>query len=214
MIRKRVIKKLVYTPPVSYDQHTITMSGLNNKNVLDAWEAHKNKKRTTFLENLRSEFPELAGMSDDRISGLAAKVVSNHQSKDGNFLQEFCENRLKIPFKRQVHINDSGIVVASGGTTIPDIVFGNPVVGTHISNYVVGSLKITSRERWKLDTAWVNKHPPKLFLYISLAADYPSPKTFHEGPTRKLVCATPKKKDDRVFKLGFEDIEATVLAAL
>jgi hypothetical protein len=190
------------------------MSGLNNKNVLDAWEAHKNKKRTTFLENLRSEFPELAGMSDDRISGLAAKVVSNHQSKDGNFLQEFCENRLKIPFKRQVHINDSGIVVASGGTTIPDIVFGNPVVGTHISNYVVGSLKITSRERWKLDTAWVNKHPPKLFLYISLAADYPSPKTFHEGPTRKLVCATPKKKDDRVFKLGFEDIEATVLAAL
>jgi len=206
--RKRII------PPASSPQHTITMSGLTNKNVLDAWEAHKNKKQVLFLESVRSEFPELAGMSDDRISAFAAKVVSNHQSKDGGFLEREVETSLKIPFKRQVHIDDSGVVLTSGGKTIIDIVFGTPVVGTHISNYVVGSLKTTSRERWKLDTAWVNKHPPKLFLYISLAADYPSPKTFHEGPTRKLVCATPKKKDNRAFKLGFEDIEATVLATL
>jgi len=206
--RKRIL------PPASSPQHTITMSGLNNKNVLNAWEAHKNKKQALFLESVRTEFPELAGMSDDRISAFAAKVVSTHQSKDGGFLEREVETSLKIPFKRQVHIDDSGIIIATGGKTIIDIVFGNPIVGTHISNYVVGSLKITSRERWKLDTAWVNKHLPKLFLYISLAADYPSPKTFHEGPTRKLVCATPKKKDDRVFKLGFEDIETTVLAAL
>jgi hypothetical protein len=205
MIRKR-IKKLAHPSP----HHTITMSGLTNKNVLDAWKAHKNKKRTTFLEKVRSKYPD---MSDDQIADIEAMAISNHQSKDGNLLQDEVENRLKIPFKRQVHIDDSGIIVASCGKTIIDIVFGTPVVGTHISNYVVGSLKITSRERWKQDD-WVYKHLPKLFLYISLAADYPSPDIFHEGPTRKLVCATPKKKDDRVFKLGFEDIEATVLAAL
>ena len=92
--------------------------------------------------------------------------------------------------------------------------FGNPVVGTHISGYVVMSLKTTSRERAKLDTAWTYKHPPKLFLYATLEDDYPSPKTFDEGLTRKLVCATPKARDARQFKLGFEHLVAEVQAAL
>ena len=53
-----------------------TMSGLSNKNVLDAWKAYKNKKRTIFLKRFRSEFPELAGMSDDRISAFEQYCIT------------------------------------------------------------------------------------------------------------------------------------------
>ena len=82
------------------------------------------------------------------------------------------------------------------------------MVGTHISGYAVMSLKTTSRERAKLDTAWTHQHPPALFLYGTLENDYPQPETFGEGPTRKLICATPKAHDTRQFKLGFEDLLA------
>ncbi len=207
-------------------EHTITMpirrkriiriptivSRLNNQQVLDAWKTHKNTKKARLLVSVREKYPELSVLSDDRLSEMFAMVVSDHQSKDGGFLEAYVESSLAIPFKRQVHIDDDGIVVKSGGKTIIDIVFGDPQLGTHISNYTAGSLKTCSRERWKLDTAWTYKNPPKLFLYITLTTDYPQPDTFEEGPTRKLICATPKKRDSRSFKLGFQDIESEVVA--
>jgi hypothetical protein len=140
--------------------------------------------------------------------------VSCFQSKGGKGLENLVENALKseqIPFKSQVQLDSNGIIVESNGVTIPDIVFGDPQIGTHISNYAVMSLKTTSRERSKLDTAWTEKHPPRLFLYATLEADYPTPEKFQESPRRKLVCGIPRKKDTREYKLGFEDIKQELL---
>jgi hypothetical protein len=146
-------------------------------------------------------------------------VVSCFQKKAGAALEQIVEASLieqGIRCKAQVQLDKHGIIVGFGkkrGSTIPDIVFGTPVEGTHISEYIVMSLKISTRERAKLD-GYFRTHVPKLFLYASLSDDYPHPEDFDEGPSRKLICATPRKNDTRQFKLGFEDIEATVLTCI
>jgi hypothetical protein len=182
---------------------------MNNSAILAAYAAFKSSQHLQHIARLRRNYPKLADWSDADITSLYSDVVSCFQSKGGLFFEGHIEHLLAgvgVPFKAQVHLNSDGIIVESGGCTIPDIVFGNPVVGTHISNYAVLSLKTTSRERAKLDTAWTVKHPPKLFLYGTLDDDYPQPKTFGECETRKLICAKPKKRDMRQFKLGFEDL--------
>lgn len=186
---------------------------LSNAAILSAYSAFKAAQHAAHLLRVRTENPELAGLSDEVIDRVYNSVVSCFQSKGGKFFEKHVETLLtdaKIPFKAQVSIDADGMIVSGGGVTIPDIVFGEPVVGTHISNYIVMSLKTTSRERAKLDTAWTNKHPPKLFLYATLEPDYPQPATFGEGHTRRLVCATPRKNDTRAFKMGFEDIPQVV----
>ena len=188
---------------------------MNNTSILAAYAAFKSAQPLQHITRLRRNYPKLAGWSDSDITALYSDVVSCFQSKGGSFFEGHIESLLTgIPFKAQVHLNSDGIIVESGGCTIPDIVFGNPVVGTHISNYAVLSLKTTSRERAKLDTAWTVKHPPKLFLYGTLEDDYPQPKTFGECDTRKLICAKPRKRDLRRFKLGYEDLIATVTTLL
>lgn len=197
---------------------TTTMA-LSNASILADYSAFKAEQHTAHLTRLRANHPKLSAFTDEELTALYQDVVSCFQSKGGKFFEGKLEGYLRdagVPFQAQVHIDSNGYIVEgrSDGDTIPDLVFGNPVVGTHISGYVVMSLKTTSRERAKLDTAWTCKHPPKLFLYGTLDRDYPSPKTFCEGPTRKLVCATPKTRDARQFKLKFEDLVAEVQAAL
>jgi hypothetical protein len=192
---------------------------LTNSSILLAYTAFKSAQHAAHLTRLRAAHPKLLTFTDEELTALYWDTVSCFQSKGGKFFENHIEGLLRdagIPFQAQVHLDSNGIIVEgrSDGDTIPDIVFGNPVVGTHISGYAVMSLKTTSRERAKLDTAWTHKHPPKLFLYATMEDDYPSPNTFEEGPTRKLVCATPKKRDTRAFKLGFEHLVAEVHAAL
>ena len=185
---------------------------MNSVAILAAYASFKSAQHLQHLARLRRNYPKLADWSDADITALYSDVVSCFQSKGGSFFESHIESLLAhVPFKAQVHLNADGMIVESGGCTIPDIVFGTPVVGTHISNYAVLSLKTTSRERAKLDTAWTFKHPPKLFLYGTLEDDYPQPKTFGECDTRKLICAKPRKRDLRQFKLGFEDLIDLVL---
>jgi hypothetical protein len=192
---------------------------MTNSSILLAYATFKSAQHTAHLARLRANHPKLSVFTDEELTALYGDVVSCFQSKGGKFFEGHIENLLReagIPFKAQVHLDANGFITEgrNDGDTIPDIVFGNPAVGTHISSYAVMSLKTTSRERAKLDTAWTYKHPPKLFLYATLEDDYPSPKTFDEGPTRKLVCATPKARDARQFKLGFEHLVAEIQAAL
>ena len=190
------------------------MTTLSNDSALKAWSNRKNDKKAKLLENIRRLFPELASMSDERVFELDALSVSNFQSRDGGSLEKHVEQTLTIPFKRQVSISKDGMIVDRGkGIKILDIVFGTPEVGTHISNYVVLSLKTSTKERASQDDWLLISHPPKLFLYGTLSKDYPQPDKFGESETRKLVCAVPKKKDNRAFKLGFQDIEAEVMRA-
>jgi len=190
---------------------------MNSHIVLELYNEKKLEHHASILANMVRQNPKLADWSNDELEKLYASAVSGFQSKEGKHLEHIVEDLLeesKIPFMSQVHLDSDGIIVKSGGCTIPDIVFGSPVVGDHISKYAVLSLKTSSRERGKLDTAWTNKHPPKLFLYGTLEQDYPQPGAFNESPTRKLVCAVPKQKDNRQFKLEFEDILDEVMRVL
>jgi hypothetical protein len=219
--RKRVLppfKKFGYTTLEEYNQHT--MSGLSSETVLADLAKFRADKLADDLKYIRSRNPKTSCMTDEELANIFKDSVTCFQKKAGKFVERRVEaalTALGLPYMPQVRLDKNGIIVGFGkkqrGCTIPDIVFGNPTVGTHISQYIVMSLKISTRERDKLDS-YFRKHAPKLFLYASLDDDYPHPDVFDECLIRKLVCATPKKKDDRVFKLGFEDIEATVLAAL
>ena len=186
---------------------------LTNTTLLAAYAARQQERRTAIAHTYRTLYPFLAERSDEELLSVYDTSVSAHQSKDGRFLETWIEARLReegIQFKAQVPIDENGIILAKKrrGVTIPDIVFGNPIVGTHISGYKVLSLKTSSRERAKLDTAWTYKNPPAVFYYGTLVEDYPDPTAFGESPARKLVCATPKDADARTFKLGFEDLLA------
>ena len=198
------------------------MATLSNESVLTAWSNRKDDKQKELLASIRKEKPALASISDEDVLDICRMAVSNFQSKDGKVLEEHVENTLTIPFQKQVCIDKDGVIVDRGRNKkgevktrktdkIVDIVFGTPVVGTHISEYAAMSLKISSRERGSQDDHWSLTHKPKLFLYATLSDDYPQPDKFGESETRKLVCATPKKTDDRTFKLGFGDIEAEVM---
>ena len=186
---------------------------MNNQSILDAYADYNRRRQIEHIERIRSEHPLLAQLTDDEIRGIYRTCVSCFQSKAGNWMETWVEDRLKeagIPFKSQVHIDSTGMIVERMGETIPDIVFGNPIVGTHIGQYMVLSLKTSSRERGNLDEKFRSRYPPKLFLYATLDSDYPQPAKFEENESRKLVCACPKKRDNRKFKLGFEDIISEV----
>jgi hypothetical protein len=189
---------------------------LSNRSILERYASHKLATHARHIQYMRDRNLKYADWTDEEIDHAFADAVSCFQSKGGKALESIVETALheeQIPFKSQVHLDCNGVIVESNGVTIPDIVFGNPQVGTHIRNYVVMSLKTTSRERSKLDTAWTEKHPPKLFLYATLEADYPIPEKFQESERRKLVCAVPRKKDTRQYKLGFEHIKQEILHA-
>lgn len=194
-----------------------TMDSLTSEAIRLAYQAFKTDQQQTHFKWLRERNPELRDCSDERLSAIFKDVVSCFQSKGGKFFEKYVEDRLRdlgIPFQAQVNIDADGIIVSGKGVTIPDIVFGHPEVGTHISNYIVLSLKTTSRERSKLDTAWTQKHPPKMFYYGTIEADYPQPETFQENPKRKLVCVNCRAKDKRTFKMGFAEMAEEVSALL
>lgn len=187
-------------------------------NILAAYEDAKKAEASANIAKLRASNPKLETWSDEEVSEFYKTAVSCFQSKKGGrFLESFIEKTLAeagIPFQSQVHLDASGMVVSSKGITIVDIVFGTPKIGTHISDYMVLSLKVSSRERSKLDSAWTFAHKPKKFYYGTIEPDYPTPDKFKESETRKLVCAITRKKDTRTFKLNFDDLLAEVKTLL
>lgn len=116
-----------------------------------------------------------------------------------------------IKYFRQVSINNDGIIVglrSMNNCHVIDFVIedGEPVsVGKSIRLYKVLSCKTTCRERWSQDN-WSLVHKPKLFLLLTLSNDYPSSERFKESRDRKIITASPKKRDDRTYKLNFDDL--------
>lgn len=183
---------------------------LTNESVLERYANHKKAKQQEALRTLREKHPKYADWADGEILAAHDTHVSIHQSKDGKFLEKLVETALReanIAFQAQVPIDANGYIVEHRGRrtglTIPDIVIGTPIVGTHIRDYIVLSLKTSSRERAKQDE-WTRKHAPSCFYYATLTNDYPDPDVFGVSETRKLVSASPK--DERVLR--FDDLIA------
>jgi hypothetical protein len=193
-------------------QYTITF---DNQYVLSRIEENKFSKNCKIIQEFKQISPSL---SEDECLQLYNKAISIHQSKiQGN--GDFLENDIlvgildknNIPYKKQVTINKEGIIVGFNEKKgkcyhIIDFVIGENIeVGKSITNYKVVSCKTTCRERWTQDD-WSYTFIPKLYILLTISDDYPPAQRFREDSKRKIITCIPKKKDDRKFKLNFENL--------
>lgn len=194
--------------PISDDA---TATEDENSRLMTMYHAHEKQKRIEW----RSKMPQL-DISEETWDEIYAKIISHHQGSmqgNGAFFETYIEELLQsnsIPFKRQVTIDVNGIVIGFGIKNkcnhILDIVVGTDIeIGKHISNFCVISLKTTARERWSQDQEWSLKHPPNLFIFLTMK-DPPPAERFQESDTRKIMTCFPKKKDDRKYKLSLNDL--------
>lgn len=187
----------------------------DNKYVLSRIEENKISKKLKIIQELKQIAPLL---SDDELLQLYNKSISIHQSKiQGN--GDFLENDIlvglldknNISYKKQVTIDKSGRIVGFNEKKrkcyhIIDFVVGENIeVGKSITDYKVVSCKTTCRERWTQDD-WSYTFTPTLYILLTISNDYPPTQRFREDTKRKIITCLPKKKDDRLFKLNFENL--------
>lgn len=187
----------------------------DNEYVLSRIEENNNSKKIKIIQELKKIAPSL---SDVELLQLYHKSISIHQSKNqgnGNFLENDILvgilDKNNISYKKQVTIDKSGIIVGfnkkrSKCYHIIDFVVGENIeVGKSITNYKVVSCKTTCRERWTQDD-WSYAFAPILYILLTISDDYPPTQRFREDTKRKIITCLPKKKDDRMFKLNFENL--------
>lgn len=187
----------------------------DNEYVLSRIEENNNSKKIKIIQELKKIAPSL---SDVELLQLYHKSISIHQSKNqgnGNFLENDILvgilDKNNISYKKQVTIDKSGIIVGfnkkrSKCYHIIDFVVGENIeLGKSITNYKVVSCKTTCRERWTQDD-WSYAFAPILYILLTISDDYPPTQRFREDTKRKIITCLPKKKDDRMFKLNFENL--------
>ena len=185
----------------------------DNQYVLSRIEENKIFKKIKIIQELKKISP----LSDDVLLQLYNKSISIHQSKiqgNGNFLENDILvgilDKNNVPYKKQVTINKLGIIVGFNQKEkcyhIIDFVIGENIeVGKSIMDYKVISCKTTCRDRWTQD-AWSYTFIPKLYILLTISDDYPPSERFREDTKRKIITCIPKKNDDRLFKLNFENL--------
>jgi len=187
----------------------------DDKYVLSKIKENKVLKNARIIQELKQIAPMLSG---DELLQLYTKSISIHQSKiqeNGNFLENdilvSILDKSNIPYKKQITINKSGIIVGFNVKKgkcyhIIDFVIGENIdVGKSITDYKVISCKTTCRERWTQDD-WSYTFAPKLYILLTISDDYPPAQRFREDARRKIITCLPKKKDDRLCKLNFENL--------
>lgn len=180
--------------------------------IREILETSNRKSKQAHFDQLRSKIAKLKFLTDEELEEIYISNNSYSQSKrckNGGDFEKIIEGFLQkknILYSRQVPIDKHGMIaVTKKNNKVLDIIIGNPVVGQYISNYIVISLKTSTRERHTEDD-WTKVHVPKLYLYGTVSSDYPDPEKFEESDVRKLLCVHPKKNDTRKFKLGFNDL--------
>lgn len=167
------------------------------------------------ISSLRNKCSPLEDLSDEIILTIYHSSISISQSiktTNGNDLENMISNFLSeqnISHFRQISVTGEGFLTSRRKDEISRIDFiisKKVLMGDHISNYIVLSVKKSCRERW-LQDAWTFKYPPKKYLLFTLSNDYPDPiLKFLEDETRKIITANPKSKDKRKFKLSPDDL--------
>jgi hypothetical protein len=184
-----------------------------NDILINSYAEYRNNKQYAAIQKLKIKLPD---KSDDVLLEIYNLCISQHQSRQqgsGNFLEtHICEILIdnNIPFKSQVSIDAEGVIIRfnnkAGVAHVVDIVIGGDIIiGKSITEFDVISCKTTCRERWTQDK-WSLVHKPCMFILATLSDDYPPSKRFNESETRKIITSNPKLKDDRLFKLNFNDL--------
>ena len=171
-------------------------------------------KLKKIIEELKLIYP----LQDEILIELYNKSISIHQSNiqgNGDFLEnDIVVSQLQaknIPFRQQVTINKDGIIVGFNEKKgkcyhIVDFVIGDNInLGASITEYKVISCKTTCRERWTQDD-WTFTYSPLKYILLTISNDYPTSTRFRETDKRKIITCFPKTKDDRNYKLNFENL--------
>lgn len=187
----------------------------DNQYILSRIEENKLTKNSSIIHELKQISPLL---TDDKLLQLYNKSISIHQSKiqrNGNFLENDILTKIldqnNIYYKKQVTIDKSGIIIGFNKKKLNvnhviDFVIGESIqIGKSITEYKVISCKTTCRERWTQDN-WSYVFKPKLYILLTISDDYPSSTRFREDTQRKIITCIQKKKDDRIYKLNFENL--------
>jgi|LauGreDrversion4_2_1035121.scaffolds.fasta_scaffold51168_2 hypothetical protein len=195
----------------------------DNNYIIKKFEENKENKMKKIVEDLQSICPHLP---KDIYLDIFNKCISIHQSNNqsnGSFLENEVASELSeknIPFRKQVIINKDGSIIGFNEKNnkktsnekkskcyhIVDFVIGDNInINTSITEYKVISCKTTCRERWTQDD-WTFTYNPLKYILLTIANDYPSSTRFRETDKRKIITCYPKKKDDRKYKLNFENL--------
>ena len=155
---------------------------------------------------------------DEDILSIYRKCISIHQSKvqnNGDFLENDILvpllDKNNIPYRKQVTIDDNGMIVGFNEKRrkcfhVIDFVIGKNIeVGRYIVDFKVISCKTSCRERWTQDD-WTFSFIPQRYILLTISDDYPPVCRFRENSKRKIATCIPKKNDDRTFKLNFDNI--------
>lgn len=214
---KAKVKAKTETPTPASDATELD----ENDRIMSAYHVHKQQHKLLKWRSNMPSFEEMATRRNDweaLSDEIYNKIISVHQGNmqaNGAFFENHVADMLQansIPFKRQVTIDANGVVIGFGikkkCNHIVDIVVGTGIgKGKHISDFpCVMSLKTSARERWTQDKEWSLNHAPKLFMLLTMTDCYPPAERFQESDTRKIMTCTPKKKDDRKFKLSLNDL--------
>jgi hypothetical protein len=186
----------------------------DNNYVIKKIEENKKNKMNKIVEELKLIYP----LTDDILIQLYNKSISIHQSNiqgNGDFLEnDIVVTQLlakNIQFTQQVTINKDGLIVGfnekkSKCYHIVDFVIGDNIkLETSIMEYKVISCKTTCRERWTQDD-WTFTYSPLKYILLTISNDYPTSTRFRETDKRKIITCYPKMKDDRKYKLNFENL--------
>ena len=211
---KKSNKKLKKKVKLIIEEEYENLNEFNNKYVIQKNQENKQIKLKKNIEELKLIYP----LQDEVLIELYNKSISLHQSNmqgNGDFLEnDIVVSELikhNIPFKKQVTIDKDGIIVGfnekkSKCYHIIDFVIGNNIeVGKSITEYKVLSCKTTCRERWTQDD-WSFTYIPSKYILLTISNDYTSSIRFRETEQRKIITCFPKSKDDRKYKLSFEDL--------
>ena len=187
----------------------------DNAYILSKMEENRISKQQMIIQKLRPISPTL---TDEELLQLYNTSISIHQSNiqgNGNFLENHILvdilNHYHIPYKQQVTIDQTGKIVGFNHKKnkcyhIIDFVIGENIeIGKSITDYTVISCKTTCRERWTQDD-WSYTFAPQMYILLTISDDYPLSSRFNESEIRKIITCIPKKKDDRIFKLNFENL--------
>lgn len=175
-------------------------------------------------------YPSIFGnLNDDILISVFDKCVSMRQQSIQNqgcnlegIVREILKNH-DIQFREQVKIDKNGTIIDYESKSnkcfhIIDFVIGNVQKCAKICDYTVLSCKTTCRERWTQDN-WSRKIIPSKYILITTSNDYPTSARFEESQYRKIITLSPKRKDDRIYKLSFDhiideliDSETTILS--
>ena len=197
----------------------LTAHETHNNYVLRKIQENKTEKEIKVIEKLKKIHP---GLANEFYLQFYRESVSLHQSsnqKNGSFLEKIVVELLdkdNIPYKEQVTIDQDGNIVGfqlkkEKCYHIIDFVIGENIsIGDSITQHTVISCKTTCRERWTQDD-WSFKFQPKLYILLTISCDYPPKKRFRESNTRKIISCSSKEKDEREFKLNFDDLISEII---